>query len=402
MNARDGLETRVTHPTDGDAPGILLTGATGFIGTEVLARLVERTDKRIYALVRGSDDAAADARLSVILNRAMGSDAALSDRVVAVRGDVEQPGLGLSAARQSWLADRVGDVVHVAASVSFTLPLERARAINVEGTRHVLEFAERCNRSGAFGRFSHVSTAYVAGDHSGDFGEDDLELGQGFHNTYEQTKFEAERLVRSYADRLPVQVFRPSIIVGDSVTGWTSSFNVMYTPLKAFHRHRVYAVPARESAPVDVVPVDYVAEAMVELVERPEETDEVRTYHLVAGRDATTVGTLVELAARYFGKRKPPLVPKFIYMPFIRPLVMLTSPRARRKALRRTEVFFPYFSLRRRYDDARARPRLERAGIAVPRVEDYFDRLAGFAVQAEWGRVEIPRRPRAAEPAMRV
>jgi thioester reductase-like protein len=399
MNARDDLGARVTHPTDNDAPGILLTGATGFIGTEVLARLLKRTDRRIYALVRGSDDAQAEARLSSILHRAVGPDAALGGRVVAVRGNVEQPELGLDAAGQSWLAERVGDVLHIAASVSFTLPLERARAINVEGTRHVLEFAERCNRNGAFGRFSHVSTAYVAGTHSGDFGEDDLELGQGFHNTYEQTKFEAERLVRSYAERLPVQVFRPSIIVGDSVTGWTSSFNVMYTPLKAFQRHRVHAVPAREDASVDVVPVNYVAEAMVELVERPGQGNEVPTYHLVAGRNATTVGSLMELAARYFGKRKPPLVPASIYMPFIRPLVLLTSPRARRKALRRAEVFVPYFSLRRRYDDARARRRLERAGIAVPRVEDYFDRLASFAVRAEWGRVEIPR-PRAAEPAM--
>src|SRR4051794_31390920 len=240
-----------------DNDAVFLTGATGFMGMEVLARLIERGDRQIHALVRGADDSEADGRLRNILSRSTGSDSNVGGRVLAVRGDVEQPGLGLSEDRQRGLADRVSDVLHIAASVSFTLPLEQARAINVEGTRHVLEFAERCRGRGGFRGYSHVSTAYVAGTHTGEFREDDLDLGQGFHNTYEQSKFESERLVRSYADRLPIQVFRPSIVVGDSNTGWTSAFNVMYTPLKAFQRHTVLAVPARRRTPVDVVPVDF-------------------------------------------------------------------------------------------------------------------------------------------------
>jgi thioester reductase-like protein len=384
-----------------DNDAVFLTGATGFMGMEVLARLVERGDRQIYALVRGADDSEADERLRNILRRSTGSDRNVGDRVLAVRGDVEQPGLGLSEDRQSGLADRVSDVLHIAASVSFTLPLEQARAINVEGTRHVLEFAERCRRSGDFRGYSHVSTAYVAGTHTGEFREDDFDLGQGFHNTYEQTKFESERLVRSYANRLPIQVFRPSIIVGDSNTGWTSAFNVMYTPLKAFQRHNVLAVPARRRTPVDVVPVDFVADAVVELVENPDEGG-TRTYHLVAGRDATTVGRLVELAAGYFGKRRPPLIPTRVYRALIRPLILRLSSPARREALRRNEAFMPYFSLRRRHDDTKARRRLARTGIAVPPVESYFGRLLDFAVRAKWGKVDIPRaasRRQAAAPA---
>ena len=282
------------------------------------------------------------------------------------------------------------DVLHVAASVSFTLPLEEARAINVEGTRHALEFAERCQERGSFRRFSHVSTAYVAGTYTGEFGEEDFDVGQEFRNSYEQTKFESERLVRSYSDRLPVQVFRPSIIVGDSETGWTSSFNVMYAPLKAFQRHTVLAVPARGRAPVDVVPVDYVADAIVELVEHPED-DGPRTYHLVAGRKATTVRRLIELAARHFGKRPPPLIPTPIYMALVHPLIRRIGSRRRREALRRNQVFIPYFSMRLRYDDAKTRRRLGRARIAVPPVESYFHRLIDFAVRAKWGKVDVPR-----------
>jgi thioester reductase-like protein len=382
-----------THGTDPAATrdgAVLLTGSTGFIGVELLARFMRRSRRRVYALVRAADGEEARERLRAVLRSATGSDSGLGDRVVPVRGDVEQPGLGIGSDERERIAEEVSDVLHAAASVSFTLPLERAREINVEGTRHALEFAEHCRSRGGFGRYSHVSTAYVAGTHSGEFREDQLDVGQGFHNTYEQTKFEAERLVRSQADGLAVQVFRPSIIVGDSETGWTSSFNVMYTPLKAFQRHTVYAVPARRSAPVDVVPVNYVADAIAELVDKPGEGSE-RTYHLVAGRRATTVGRLIDMAAGFFGKRKPPTLPTPLYMALIRPLILATSPPAKRKALRKNEAFVPYFSLQRRYDDTRARNRLAAEGIVAPPIEDYFDRLAEFAVRAEWGRRELPR-----------
>ena len=88
-------------------------------------------------------------------------------------------------------------------------------------------------------------------------------------------------------------MLRPSIVVGDSRTGRTSSFNVLYGPLKAFARGRIPAIPARRSSPVDIVPVDYVADRAYELVTRGPDG----TFHLVAGRNATTVGRLIELAA---------------------------------------------------------------------------------------------------------
>src|SRR5205823_6206999 len=106
-------------------------------------------------------------------------------------------------------------IIHSAASVSFSLPLDESRAINVEGTRSILDLAELAQRRGGLRRLSYVSTAYVAGDRRGVFGEDDLDLGQGFRNPYEQSKFEAEKLVRSRMDWVPTQVFRPSIVVGE-------------------------------------------------------------------------------------------------------------------------------------------------------------------------------------------
>ena len=127
-------------------------------------------------------------------------------------------------------------MLHCAASVSFDLPLDESRSVNVEGTRRMLEFARGCP---GLERFSYVSTAYVAGEPGGLFREDELAVGQRFRNPYERSKFEAELALRSEGRDLPLQILRPSIVVGDSSTGRTSSFNVLYGPLKALARGAV-------------------------------------------------------------------------------------------------------------------------------------------------------------------
>jgi thioester reductase-like protein len=367
--------------------GVLLTGATGFVGMEVLARYLERTDRRVYALVRGANERDVTARLRHTLRSLFGADHPYARRVVAVRGDITRPGLGLRG-RRDQLAERVSEVVHGAASVSFELGLEDMRQVNVEGTRRVLEFAERCQARGGLRRFSYISTAYVAGQHAGRFNEDDLDVGQRFRNTYEQSKFEAERLVAD--TQLPITVLRPSIIVGEHDSGWTSSFNVLYWPLRAFSRGTYAALPARGDAPVDVVPVDYVADAIFALSQAPEA--EGVTYNLTAGSNVTSVGELVELAARYFRRPAPRLISPALYRRVAHPLLLQVARDERsRRALSRSQVFFPYFEMAVTYDDRRARVALRGTGITPPPLPSYFDRLVEFALAAEWGRRPIPR-----------
>jgi thioester reductase-like protein len=345
---------------------VLLTGATGFVGQELLARLLRREDRDVHALVRAHDDRAAAERMP------------RHPRLLAWAADIERPGLGLDGRRAGALAERVSTVIHCAASVSFSLGLDESRRVNVDGTRRMVELAERCPQ---LERFSYVSTAYVAGAHQGAFGEDDLDVGQRFRNPYERSKFEAERLLRERGSALPLQVLRPSIVVGDSRTGWTSSFNVLYQPLRAFARGAIPALPARRGAPVDVVPVDYVADSVDRLAhEGPD-----GTFHLVAGRNATTVGRLMELASRHFERPAPPVFPPTVYKRLVHPLML--QRRARREALRRMEVFFPYFSMRVHFADRRHPP--------APPVERYFHRLLDFAEHALWGRRPVERPPAA-------
>jgi nucleoside-diphosphate-sugar epimerase len=318
---------------------LLLTGATGFLGSYLASRLPAAPD----CVVRGRDP---QSRLNAAL-------APLGARGRAVAGDLAGGPLDIDVSE-------VTHIVHCAADVAFTRPLAEARTINVGGARRVVELAERAPR---LERVVHVSTSYVAGRHAGSFGEDDLDRGQSFRNTYEQTKFEAEQLVRSAG--LPLTVVRPSIVVGESTSGWTSSFNVLYPPLRAFARGLVERVPADPSASVDVVPVDHVAEVILSALE-PDAPD---TLHAVAGDAAPTTTQLAELAATLLERPVPALDPGS-------------------ETAGGLEVYAPYFTVRTRFDARRARSR----GLVPPPLADYLPRVLAFADTARWGKRIPPLR----------
>jgi thioester reductase-like protein len=371
--------------------GILLTGATGFLGMELLARYLERTDRRIYALVRGANERDAATRIERTLLSLFGPGHPHRRRVVAVRGDITRPHLGLGIARRAEaLAERVSEIVHGAASVSFERDLDTSRAINTQGTRRVLELAERCRDRGRLRRLTYISTAFVAGEHAGCFSEDDLDMEQRFRNPSELSKFAAEHRVARSRARLPVTVVRPSIVVGERETGWTASFNVLYWPLRAFARGTYAALPARDDAPVDVVPVDYVCDAIFALSQIPEA--EGGTFHLTAGRHASSVGELGDLASEFFDRPKPPVIDPTVYRRVLHPLLLRAARDERyRRALKRSEAFFPYFAAKVHYDDRRSRAALHGTGIEPSPLHEYFGTLVEFALAAEWGRRPLPR-----------
>jgi long-chain acyl-CoA synthetase len=343
---------------------ILLTGATGFLGGEVLVRLLEQTDRDIITLVRADDDAAAGRRLRTTLDVLLPPDRIDPSRVRAVAAHLDRPGLGLDADRRDLLIAGVDTVVHCAASVQFTLPLEEARAINVDGTRAMLDLARRAP---ALERFVHVSTAFVAGDRPGPYRECEGDVGQPCRNTYEQTKLEAEQHV--LASGLPnVSILRPSIVVGDSRTGWTPAFNVIYWPLRAFARGLFPVIPGDPDARVDIVPVDTVADALLTLA-----TDEPRsgTFHVVAGDDAPTAHRLTELAAAAFDA----------------PLPEFVAPGTAPDIEQRAGAFLPYFRVRGVFSaDVAHGPR-----FTPPALESYLLTLLRYADHARWGKRALPR-----------
>jgi thioester reductase-like protein len=350
-------------------PPVFMTGATGFLGMEVLARLLEAGDREVVCLVRAADTPAAEARLDGVLETLWNDPAPYRGRVRAIAGDLTAPGLGMDIAERASLAEEVGAVLHCAASISFDLPLEEARAINVEGTREVIGFAREAKALGRLERFLHVSTAYVAGAYPGTFGEGQLVAGQDFRNTYEQTKWEAEQVVAD-ADDLAPAVVRPSIVMGESDSGWTPAFNVLYWPLRAFSRGLFDTVPALAHGRVDVVPVDYVADGIVYLLDH----SETGVFNLVAGHDAPTVDELIAMGTERFGRPRPELV----------------EP-GEPTALADGEVYVPYFDMEVVFDDAHAREVLAPAGIRATPLAECFGNLIDYAETARWGKRPMSR-----------
>jgi thioester reductase-like protein len=362
---------------------LLLTGATGFVGMELLERYLEDSDRRIITPVRAGGDGEAAERIRATLRGVFGIRASRYDRrVEAVAADLRKPGLGLAAARREEIARRVDQIIHAAASVSFELPIAEARAINLEGTRRVLEIAELAHARGGLERYAHISTAYVAGTHSGCFWESDHDVGQAFRNSYEQSKFEAEQLVLSSG--LPTTILRPSIVVGDRRSGWTAAFNVLYWPLRAFARGLYPAVPAIPSSRVDAVSIDYVADAIYELCRS--DAGIGQAYHVTAGPQASSVAELVEIASRYFRRPPPQVLPPDEFAEFAKGV-----SNVQRSALGRSAAYFPYFAVSTEFDNTRALARLAPAGITAWPLASYLERLLDFATRSRWGKQPIAR-----------
>jgi long-chain acyl-CoA synthetase len=350
---------------------ILLTGATGFLGMDTLARLIDRGEEQIIVLVRADDAGGAPDRLAGALAKLYEDPGPAAERVHAVQGNLLEPGLGISHEDRDRLVADVDRIIHCAASISFDSPLEQARAINVDGVARVLELARAIATGGRLRRLVHVSTAYVSGRHAGRFHEEDLDVGQEFRNTYERSKHEAEHLIRE-AGELPIVVARPSIVVGNRASGWTPAFNVIYWPIRAAERGLLREVPARGDSIVDFVPVDYVTDGLIALLDDPQAQG---TYHLVAGEHALRAQELADLHSALLD----------------RPPVRLVAGDVADGLPQGAEAYVPYFDVRCTFDDARMRPILRRIGVETPRPSDYLGQLIAYAHKTRWGKRPVSR-----------
>jgi thioester reductase-like protein len=365
--------------------GLLLTGATGFVGQSLLTRWLERNDRPVTVLVRAADDQAAQARVEALLTDAGPRRAPLR----ALACDVTDCDPGDLARRILAGGHDVDEIIHSAACVRFDQTIEDARAVNVAGTARMIDVAQRLHAERPLRRYVQVSTAFVAGAHAGPFGEGDRRIGQTFRNTYEQSKIEAEELVTGPAGAgLPLQVVRPSIVVGDRESGWTAAFNVLYVPLRAIVAGAVDAVPEQDAGLLDVVPVDYVADALLALSDAPADG---RTYHLTAGRHAITVGELADLACRATGRKPPSRVSHEAFAQ------TLSGTAAGRVLAANLGDYLPYLDVRTTFDAAGAEAHLGPRGIRVTPLSDYMGRLIAFAQERRWGRL---RRVRAVAPSL--
>lgn len=232
---------------------VLVTGATGLVGAEVVARLAPRA--AVVALVHRQRTVRRSNGRTVPVGgpHHAGFD---GPGVTTVDGDVTASDLGLGPAAAHALRQWADVVVHSAALTDFGMPAAAYRRANVDGTANVVQFIEGADRPL---ELVHVSTAYVCGNQNGTINEADFDRGQTFGNPYEESKFEAEVIVRRLQVR-PWVIVRPSIVAGLSRNGAIREFKNLYPALKVLTEGRVRAIPGRYDALLNLVPVDHVAE----------------------------------------------------------------------------------------------------------------------------------------------
>jgi thioester reductase-like protein len=282
--------------------GLLLTGGTGLLGRFLLRDLLlAGQDVAVLARDAGSTPAQRVEDVIAFWEESLG---VRLERPVVLTGDVSAPNLGLSGADRAWLGRSCQAVLHAAAHVGFAVTADgEPWETNLEGVRYLRRL---CGDLG-IDELHHVSTAYVCGHSTGTVREDDLDRGQAFHNPYEQSKFEAERLLRQAAGPR-VTVYRPSVLVGDSRSGYTSTYHGFYRfvevadrlaqPRGAACRSLPLRLPFRGDEPRNLVPVDWAAAAISHIVRTPRLHG--ATYHL-ASRQPVATRFLVEVLADVLG-----------------------------------------------------------------------------------------------------
>ena len=325
---------------------ILITGATGFLGTQIARQILQNQDAELIALLRAPDENAAIERLRREWWDWSELRTEIGGRITALAGDITLPGLGLSQMQYDGLVRRVTHIIHAAADIRLFAALDELRLVNVTGTRHVLELAQAIQADHGLGRLAHVSSAYVAGKRAGPVAEEDLGERDGFSSPYERSKYEAELLLRKAGAALPITIFRPGMIVGDAHSGVIKTFNTLYFPLRLYMTGRLSAAPARPDLRVNLVPVDYVAASIARLVFDPAAA--WLTFHLTPPDAA--LPTLAEIAhfTRQWAQREMGLkLPRARFLPL--PGLENIARRVRRflpKDLGELARLLPYFQSR--------------------------------------------------------
>ena len=358
---------------------ILVTGATGFLGTAIIQELVSTTDATVYALVRETRKRTTTQRLEALWYENPTLCDALPDRVIPVAGNIEQAQLGMETTSYEELARTIDVVIHTAAEVGVNQTAERFWNVNVRGTQTVLDFARHAHVS----RYVHISTAYVAGSAQGHIPERLFGDAQ-YNSLYEQSKHEGELLVSTYED-VPSVIVRPSQIVGDSRTGFIASFNTVYYPLKRYLLGKLRVIPVPPDLRLNLVPVDYVARLTCR-VALAENLPPCYVVHAVGRRnELPTVAEIVD-AARTWAKENLDIdLPKPVYVPIagfemlgrMRNLRRDARPK-RRSALRNMLALAPYFFENRTYDVDHARTLLPEA---FPDWHEYVPSLLAYATR---------------------
>jgi thioester reductase-like protein len=345
-------------PPVGASTAVLVTGATGFIGRQVLRHLLA-ADRSVIAIARPREDLSAHSRVMRAVGHLPGRR-----QVEVIEADLTNPQHGLPSGMLRRLRDIVETVIHCAGDTAFfPADMDQFRTGHIDGPLALLAALA----GGRLRRWGYLSTAYVCGKRSGTVFEDEGDVGQDFHNPYERVKLNAETSMRAAGDRfgIDVRVFRPSAVVGpapDTAGGQPSNLFFIFIRMMEglahlSHRFKVrLRIEAMPTARFNIVPVEYVAQAVVALAEHPNGAG--KTFHLVVS-DAPAQEAMLAMIADYFGLPGLSIVDACG--------TPLTKPSALERQVARLQApYRDYFTQDVHFDDRVARELLDRVGLPRP------------------------------------
>jgi thioester reductase-like protein len=343
---------------------IFLTGFPGFIAERLVERL-SGPNTQFFLLVQTQflDKA------SAAVERIASASGTPLENYALIEGDITSSNLGISDADLETIREETTDVFHLAAAYDLAVEKDVATRVNLEGTLHVNDL---CRTIPNLRRYNYISTCYVAGKRKGRIFENELEHDSGFRNFYEETKYLAEVEVEKLKAELPVTIFRPSVVVGDSRTGETVKYDGIYYLIQYLRKApgllRFVNVGNREVR-LNLVPVDFVVEGIAALCR--DERSIGKTIAL-ADPDPLTTAELFDAIAEALTKKKSVVVPPPSLIEGS--LMMSISPPI--SGLPHHAV--PYFFLSQTYDTSVAGELLSSHAIRCPNFRSYVKNLIGF------------------------
>lgn len=350
---------------------ILITGGTGMFGRHLLPRLCaqERVEKVFVPVHRAAPPIS-------------------HTKIEMVSGDITRPGLGLDSASAQAVRSQVTTIIHGAAETAFSSKLEVARAINLKGTQNALQLAAQCRRLRAL---CHLSSVYVAGKRTGTIRENELAHTSGFVNAYEQSKYEAEQLLESQSQRLPISIVRLSTILGSAQDGAVSKLGAIHHALRFYFHGLAPLVPGTPSSPVDLIANEYATESVVALALQTFTPG--ATWHVCGGRDALGLDELLDLTLLFFHEYRPAWRKRAIEKPtivdletfelFVRSIEQLGESTLQ-ESVAVFKHFAPQLAYPKEFNDAATRSRLQSVGVLRPKIRDYYPGIVRFLLVNNW------------------
>lgn len=380
---------------------ILITGATGFLGSYLTRELFE-AGFHLKLLIRNSANIQAKERISEVFPSIASTESVfdtLSDRIEIIEGNVSQEYLGLNVKDYLRLSETVDEVFHCAAATKFyDGPDNTLDYTNVNGTKHIGWFC----LSNKPKRFHYISTAYVAGTRRDTVFEHELEKRQTFRNNYEKSKFDAERMLIQFTSQynIPTSIYRPSIIVGDSKNGFIHNYDNIYIFGKGLSHLKNYEtrnnhkenrfhggngighsaslrIPGDKHGTINLVPVDYVTQAIIAISGQTNSIN--KTFHIV-NPSPPTLGELAEWMEVATGFHRIKIVPLYEFQ--IRPHSV-----QEKLFLQGTDAFQPYMFGESYFDSTNTRNLLSGTAIECPLItQELINRFIQYAENTNWGK----------------